>query len=91
MSHRINWKPSTDKHHYNFLWKYSTKKIDYKKLTFNESISKDKFQTVNLFENHNEISNKKTFFLNMINYCNVKNIYFILILNFDLNFLEIGY
>jgi hypothetical protein len=75
MTHRINWKPSPDKQHFNFLWKYSTKKIDYKKLSFNDNTSKDKIQVINLFESHTEISNKKGFFLNMINYCNVKFFY----------------
>ncbi len=71
MSHRVNWRPSPNKLQYNFLWKYSTKKIDYKKFTYSESQSKEKIKVINLFENHTDISNKKEVFLNLSQYCNV--------------------
>jgi hypothetical protein len=71
MKHRINWELSNNKMFLNFKWKYSKKKIPYSKMNWNEAISQDKLMLVNLFEYHQEISDKRRMFVNMLKYCNV--------------------
>ena len=65
MSHRVNWMPTSDKSQFNFLWKYSIKKIKY------NNNSHKSTRLINLFENHEELTTKKGMFLNLISYCNV--------------------
>ncbi len=76
MKHRVNWVRSSIKQQYNFLWKYSTKKVEFKKFMHNENVPKDKIKVINLFEHHEEISNKKGAFINLLHYCNVSLNYF---------------
>ena len=72
MKHRINWiKPfSVVSTLYNFKWQELSYGIDYGSLgTFNNIK-----QLVNHFENHFVISNKAKMFINLLNYCERRNI-----------------
>lgn len=78
MDHRLNWAYTTDKNIKNvsFSWHYFSHKIKYNLI--NQEAQKNlNYQFVNLFEFHNEITNKKRFLINMLKYCNVNKSKFI--------------
>ena len=72
MKHRINWiKPfSVVSTLYNFKWQELSYGIDYSSLGCFQNIK----QIVNHFENHFVISNKAKMFINLLNYCEKRNI-----------------
>ena len=78
-SHRINWTiiSSTNNDNninINFEWKYYSNKLNYKEYKYDPSLPLKKLKMVNLFEKNYEIGNKKYMFVNLINYCDKKNI-----------------
>ena len=58
----------------NLKWKFSSKKIDYKKIRFDPKNKNEMLQVVNIFELFEELGNKNLFFLNMLEYCNENKI-----------------
>ena len=72
MKHRINWiKPfSVVSTLFNFKWQELSYGIDYGSLGCFTNIK----QIVNHFENHFVISNKAKMFINLLNYCEKRNI-----------------
>lgn len=86
--HRINWKhiqilPKNEENNnetnenlqvINLKWKFSSKKIDYKKIKYDQKTKNENLQVVNIFERFEEIGNKNLFFLNLLSYCNDNNI-----------------
>ena len=72
MKHRVNWiKPfSVVSTLYNFKWQELSYGIDYHSLGCFPNIK----QLVNHFENHFVISNKAKMFINLLNYCEKRNI-----------------
>src|SRR5690242_20239850 len=70
MSHRSNWSLSSNKSIFNFKWKYSQKGVDYAKFKYEKKLTNDKIKLINIFYKHEEISNKKFLFLNLLKYCN---------------------
>ena len=79
MYHRINWveapKPEKDSSDYdsnifNFKWKELSYGIDYFSLNKNPKMK----QIVNHFEFHHVISNKSNMFINMMKYCEKRNL-----------------
>ena len=77
-SHRINWDLITNNNesiaNINFEWKYYSNKLNYKEYKYDPSLPLKKLKVVNLFERNYEIGNKKHMFINLINYCDKKNI-----------------
>ena len=77
-SHRINWDLITNNNennaNINFEWKYYSNKLNYKEYKYDPSLPLKKLKIVNLFERNYEIGNKKHMFINLINYCDKKNI-----------------
>ena len=76
-SHRINWSIITNNNGdntANFEWKYYSNRLNYKEYKYDSSVPLKKLKMVNLFEKNYEIGNKKHMFLNLINYCDKKNI-----------------
>ena len=81
-SHRINWELITNNNNnennnntiINFEWKYYSNKLNYKEYKYDPTIPVKKLKMVNLFERNYEIGNKKYMFINLINYCDKKNI-----------------
>ena len=77
-SHRINWDLITNNNesnvNINFEWKYYSNKLNYKEYKYVPSLPLKKLKIVNLFERNYEIGNKKHMFINLINYCDKKNI-----------------
>ena len=76
-SHRINWSIITNNNgdnNANFEWKYYSNRLNYKEYKYDSSVPLKKLKMVNLFEKNYEIGNKKHMFLNLINYCDKKNI-----------------
>jgi hypothetical protein len=68
MEHRLNWEYTPiKKEKVNFVWHYSYKKINYqaKKCIFN------------IFDNHVELTDKKRFFINFLQFCNVKIFFYL--------------
>lgn len=86
--HRINWQhiqilPKNEENNnetnenlqiINLKWKFSSKKIDYKKIKYDQKTKNENLQVVNIFERFEEIGNKNLFFLNLLSYCNDNNI-----------------
>jgi hypothetical protein len=72
MAHRINWKETQTETTtlFNFKWQQNKIGIDYKNLSKVASIK----QTVNHFEFHSLISNKCNLFINLLKYCESKNL-----------------
>ena len=72
MKHRVNWiKPfSVVSSLYNFKWQELSYGIDYNSLGCFPNTK----QLVNHFENHFVISNKAKMFINLLNYCEKRNI-----------------
>ena len=76
-SHRINWKILSNNNNdntINFEWKYYSNRLNYKEYKYDSSVPLKKLRMVNLFEKNYEIGNKKNMFINLINYCDKKNI-----------------
>ena len=76
-SHRINWSIISNNNgdnNANFEWKYYSNRLNYKEYKYDSSVPLKKLKMVNLFEKNYEIGNKKHMFLNLINYCDKKNI-----------------
>ena len=82
-SHRINWELIKNNNNennnnnniiINFEWKYYSNKLNYKEYKYDPTIPVKKLKMVNLFERNYEIGNKKYMFINLINYCDKKNI-----------------
>ena len=72
MNHRKNWILADGNNLSNFSWKYSTKGVCYNRLSEVKAMdSIDKFKAINVFEGHNEISNKRKLFMNLKEYCDV--------------------
>lgn len=72
MRHRTNWLFVAEKAQgFNFRWKYYSSKIDWSEYQYNTDVDMTKLKMINLFENYNEIGNKKEFVINMIRYCDV--------------------
>lgn len=75
MKHRSSWilKNNNKSEFINFTWKYSNKKVPFS--SFNLLSSKIKTtKSFNHLEFHYEMTNKKFFFSNLIEYCDNKNI-----------------
>lgn len=74
MKNRTNWVLKQNKNDFvNFIWKYSNKKVPF--CNFNLLSSKIKTtKSFNHLEFHYEMTNKKFFFSNLIEYCDLKNI-----------------
>ena len=79
MYHRINWveapkpepdRPDYDSNIFNFKWKELSYGIDYFSLNKNPKMK----QIVNHFEFHHVISNKSNMFINMMKYCEKRNL-----------------
>ena len=72
MYHRINWmKPfSVVSTMFNFKWQELSYGIDYSSLGCFQNVN----QIVNHYENHPVISNKAKMFINLMNYCEKRNI-----------------
>lgn len=74
-SHRTNWAMvNKQAKQINFQWKYFCKNVDFRKCIYDANQPLKKQMMVNLFDNNNEIGNKKNLFLNLIRYCNKINI-----------------
>ena len=84
MAHRVNWEMNTTSKKYNFIWRYSNKKIDYKELNYNDNLPRSQIKIANIIENHEYISNKKLMFINLMEYCNVRNKYKYIIIFYSL-------
>ena len=72
MKHRVNWvKPfSVVSTLFNFKWQELSIGIDYHSLGYFHNVK----QLVNHFENHYVISNKAKMFINLLNYCERRNL-----------------
>ena len=74
MLHRINWvpveKPPENYNSFNFKWKELSFGIDYNSLNRIPGVK----QIVNHYENHFAISNKANMFINLMKYCEQRNI-----------------
>jgi hypothetical protein len=72
MFHRINWieAANQDQDIFNFKWKETSYGIDYNSLNKNIKMK----QIVNHYEFHNVISNKANLFVNLMKYCEKRNL-----------------
>ena len=74
MLHRVNWTPTENPlenlNVFNFKWKELSFGIDYNSLNRNPGMK----QIVNHYENHYAISNKANMFINLMKYCEQRNI-----------------
>ena len=74
MKHRINWTEveniPENQNLFNFKWKELSSGIDYNSLNRNPGMK----QIVNHYENHFAISNKANMFINMMKYCEQRNL-----------------
>ena len=74
MLHRVNWtateNPLDNLNVFNFKWKELSFGIDYNSLNRNPGIK----QIVNHYENHYAITNKANMFINLMKYCEQRNL-----------------
>ena len=74
MAHRVNWVPTENPldnlNVFNFKWKELSYGIDYNSLNRNPGMK----QIVNHYENHFAISNKANMFINLMKYCEKRNL-----------------
>ena len=74
MAHRVNWVPTENPldnlNVFNFKWKELSYGIDYNSLNRSPGMK----QIVNHYENHFAISNKANMFINLMKYCEKRNL-----------------
>ena len=70
--HRLNWRETSENAFvkFNFKWQQCNNGIDFSSLSKYGSHK----QMVNHFENHYSISNKANLFMNLMRYCEIKDI-----------------
>ena len=79
MKHRTNWELITKANNdglktINFEWKYMSNRLNFKNFKYDPSKPSKKLRMVNLFERNYEVGNKKSMFINLINYCDIINV-----------------
>lgn len=82
MQHRLNWQIISYTNikkgaKYNFLWKYSNKKVPFRSFNkaFNNGVAKvENIRIFSHLEFHYEMTNKKNLFFNLLEYCSDNNL-----------------